>query len=321
MKNCNIFWHKRLHSPPQQKHSRKNNIIHVPKPDSRMLVVNSILSRLAYNEFKDLKNCDWNRLCLGQPNYISKLEEEYCLVAPSFFYDAQPLNDTQAVTWISNPTHTNQKRIHISFRGTESHQDVLSDLDVRQVRLQLLGFDDNLHDIYVHSGFYRQFNVIKHDIFRDVIRQLELDPRITAIYVTGHSLGGALATLCAFELACLLKNKYTSAPSIHCHTFGSPRVGNAQFAEHFANWVDDSWRVANKEDPVPLVPMSFRFNHVDGQAICINDDKTITKMDDIPWYVRLWKSLFSIDVKSPIGDHNCDVYISRLMDITEPSGF
>ena len=50
-------------------------------------------------------------------------------------------------------------------------------------------------------------------------------PLTLAAVVTGHSLGGALATLAAHELVAALKQ---TAPSIHvsCYTFGAPRTGN-----------------------------------------------------------------------------------------------
>ena len=70
------------------------------------------------------------------------------------------------------------------------------------------------------------------------------------VYITGHSLGGALASLTALmvsQLGC-----------IHCVTFGSPRVGDVEFANLFNACVADidsekhfSCRFTTEDDPVP----------------------------------------------------------------------
>ncbi|RVW38708.1 hypothetical protein CK203_077483 [Vitis vinifera] len=50
------------------------------------------------------------------------------------------------------------------------------------------------------------------------------------VYVTGHSLGGALATLLALELSSSQLAK-RGVISVTMYNFGSPRVGNKRFAE------------------------------------------------------------------------------------------
>lgn len=65
------------------------------------------------------------------------------------------------------------------------------------------------------------------------------------VFVTGHSLGGALATLAALHIG-HLKN---CQPIVY--TFASPRVGNSGFARYFEKMVGNSFRIANTEDMVP----------------------------------------------------------------------
>ena len=50
---------------------------------------------------------------------------------------------------------------------------------------------------------------------------------IGSITVTGHSLGGALATVCAVWAP----EQYPLAP-VSLYTFGQPRVGNDEFVSH-----------------------------------------------------------------------------------------
>ena len=71
------------------------------------------------------------------------------------------------------------------------------------------------------------------------------------IWVTGHSLGGALASLASAWLA-----YYNIAPrqNIILYTFGSPRVGDYKYAVQHDQLVNNSWRVVNFDDIVPHLP-------------------------------------------------------------------
>lgn len=71
--------------------------------------------------------------------------------------------------------------------------------------------------------------------------------------VTGHSLGGALATLCAYDVAHLDWKGGKKAPVVAV-TWASPRVGNKAFKESMNEMVASHVRVANKGDIVPTVP-------------------------------------------------------------------
>lgn len=120
-----------------------------------------------------------------------------------------------------------KKQAVIAFRGTQATvtQDVLADLDI------------SAHDIgrgvMVHSGFYSALHE-RTDVVRNKnASQLLLDrldelPEGTQLFVTGHSLGGALATLFTYEVL--------ESPGAHpyrltgLYTFGSPALGNEAFA-------------------------------------------------------------------------------------------
>ena len=118
----------------------------------------------------------------------------------------------------------------------------------------------------VHAGFFRAWtaggfesqvvNAVKQAIKQPIkqkegaISEMELsDDAPPRIYVTGHSLGGALACLAAVELA-----KQIPEAEITCYTFGAPRVGNRAFAKYAEFKVPDTWAVVRLEDPVPRIP-------------------------------------------------------------------
>ncbi|GAB4815923.1 hypothetical protein N2152v2_002969 [Parachlorella kessleri] len=71
------------------------------------------------------------------------------------------------------------------------------------------------------------------------------------VVVTGHSLGGALATLAALELQHHLTTLHDCPPvKVSLYTFGAPRPGNRAFARDFAHRVPDAWDIIHSDDAV-----------------------------------------------------------------------
>lgn len=62
------------------------------------------------------------------------------------------------------------------------------------------------------------------------------------IYVTGHSMGGSIGQLCAYELSCR-EYKRVKKPKISCYTFGQPRVGNVNFSEDYGETCSELFTV------------------------------------------------------------------------------
>ena len=96
----------------------------------------------------------------------------------------------------------------------------------------------------------------------DVVGNLTAQPGgITQFLVLGHSLGGALATLAAAELA--IGNPSGIKDKVVIYTYGSPRVGLLDFAASFDGAVPSSFRIWNILDIVPQFP-TFPYIHVSG---------------------------------------------------------
>lgn len=75
--------------------------------------------------------------------------------------------------------------------------------------------------------------------------------------MTGHSLGAAVATIAAATL-----RKQQPSASIDLFTYGSPRVGNAAFADFVTAQAGAEFRVTHLDDPVPrLPPAEFGYRH------------------------------------------------------------
>lgn len=135
----------------------------------------------------------------------------------------------------------------ISFRGTNSTTDVADDIYVVKRHFLI----QNINCGWVHAGFLNYYTRL-HTLIWDKIKTIPSEK----IIITGHSLGGAAATICALELAILLNKK------VECYTFGSPRVGDKTFASKFNEMVPKSVRVVNRGDIITHVPNLIRFRHV-----------------------------------------------------------
>lgn len=78
------------------------------------------------------------------------------------------------------------------------------------------------------------------------------------IVLTGHSLGGSLATLCALDVVLSLG---VSSKEVVVSTFGSPRIGNGAFRKFYSTLVPTHWRLELAPDMVTRLPL-LMYKHV-----------------------------------------------------------
>jgi hypothetical protein len=99
----------------------------------------------------------------------------------------------------------------------------------------------------VHQGFARSLDLLWDDVLPAVKAQQTASK--LPIVVTGHSKGGALASLAALRL----QHDAALTPAA-VYTYGSARAGNSQFARDFAAKILRDWRFENRNDLVPHLP-------------------------------------------------------------------
>jgi pimeloyl-ACP methyl ester carboxylesterase len=116
---------------------------------------------------------------------------------------------------------------------------------------------------------------------------------VAHVYVCGHSLGGALATLAAADLAGL---QLPGALTIY--TFASPAVGEKTFADWFDGLVPDSYRIYNGPDIVPTLPPSLiGYTHVD-EPFEINSGPSV--VNSVVCHHSLSTYLHTLDASQPL---------------------
>ena len=84
--------------------------------------------------------------------------------------------------------------------------------------------------IRVHSGFYKSYREVRAQVVNELLEKSRLYPQYP-ITILGHSYGGALASLLALDIAKGNLRKLFDPSRVELITFGSPRVGNAAYAE------------------------------------------------------------------------------------------
>ncbi|XP_056172945.1 lipase-like isoform X1 [Syzygium oleosum] len=136
----------------------------------------------------------------------------------------------------------------IAFRGTQEHsiQNWVEDLYWKQHDINYPGMPGAM----VHRGFYYAYHntTIRPGILDAVIRAKDLYGDIN-VMVTGHSMGGAMASFCGLDLVV-----NHEARNVQVLTFGQPRIGNAVFASYYSDRVPNTIRITNGHDIVPHLP-------------------------------------------------------------------
>ena len=136
------------------------------------------------------------------------------------------------------------KGIVLSWRGSSNLNNWISNLSTNMVSYS------KCSNCKVHSGFLNLWNSVKTTVMQNIedLRQLHRD---APLYITGHSLGGALASLSAVDI----HQVYGIIHSLY--TFGKPRVGNKYFSDYYRS-VCLIYRVTHYADIVPHLPTSVQ---------------------------------------------------------------
>lgn len=187
----------------------------------------------------------------------------------------------------------------IYISGTNSRKDFLIDGNFLQVK--------TLTDGRIHEGFLREFESIQADVFDFVLSQHKKTVRIS-----GHSLGGAIATLLAIEFA---KDGF----QVELVTLGCPRVGDCEFVETYERCNIDHVRIVHADDIVPRLP-KLKYRHVCDPLHIDSEGKIIGKVRGFfHWMWFIDEILFADLDGQSIDDHgviNYLIALERFLDTT-----
>ena len=136
--------------------------------------------------------------------------------------------------------------IFVAFRGSENILNWIDNIQVRKIN----PYDNN--KVKVEKGFYKAYQYLKPQLLSK-IKILKYKYKTNMVFLTGHSLGAAIATLFSYDILTNNLDYYLN----YLITFGSPRVGNKFFVESFKNYKFNSYRITHNDDIVPHLPEEF----------------------------------------------------------------
>lgn len=216
----------------------------------------------------------------------------------------------------------------LSFRGTQEIRDWMTNLDMKLRNFTIRRGGKTMLSSYkgrVHTGFFLGWAEIERDVLAQIERWKMKDSTngisrpLPPLLITGHSLGGALATMAA---ASLHENGIQVAG---LYTFGQPRVGDLSFSRQLnANLSGKIFRFVNNNDIVPHVPPPFSlqnpfrfYGHIgavkyfNSKGLLMVNYKALNRALDS--FLSLANNAFKSGLDL-IADHNMSYYISYLDD-------
>ncbi|MCL6512419.1 MAG: lipase family protein [Anaerolineae bacterium] len=154
----------------------------------------------------------------------------------------------------------NSRVVLVVFRGTEGVT-AIKDWITNSKHL-MMDAPDDWGDVKLHKGFYNALSQVYQSV-RSEVRSRRTNNQ--KVFLTGHSLGGALATICAYRF-----QKVGGVPVAGVYVFGAPRVGDIGFANAYNNllkdktfrWVKNLDFASTLPDYAPPPLPTTRYHHV-----------------------------------------------------------
>jgi hypothetical protein len=199
----------------------------------------AITSAITYCPEKEVElwTCHWCKK-LPRMNMLNTFWDRHTSTYCYFAYD------------VENKHHV------LAFEGSQDLRDWLIDFDF----IKLVPYKDH-PTAKVHAGFWHAYTSVRENIHNTIYYN-----NVSRLFITGHSLGGALATLSSLDIS-----ESLSGFELFMVNLGGPRVGNKEYAELYNSQNIEHFRITHGTDPVPhLPPMIFGYYHIDTEVFYPN---------------------------------------------------
>lgn len=178
--------------------------------------------------------------------------------------DSLKMNDFEIVDWIGSHcedlplfeykeclavvmiSHT-RKAIVLAYRGTASSKQLMDEF-LSVILIPKVSVENGKGKVqkYFKKAHDKLYHCVKESMHAQISNYTDYN-----IWITGHSLGGALASISS---ASLLYDEIIKKDKTALYTFGMPRVGDRQYALEHNKLLNNSWRVTHHADPIPHLP-------------------------------------------------------------------
>jgi triacylglycerol lipase len=189
----------------------------------------------------------------------------------------------------------------ITCRGTEPHEwaDIETNLDAVMAVAESVG--------RVHRGFKSEVDRLWPRLEQALVSNTR------PVWFTGHSLGGAMAAICAGR--CRLSFIQSNPRALF--TFGSPRIGNRKYVNHVRL---EYYRFVNNNDIVPQVPPTWAGYRHSGNQVYIDSDgrvgRTVGWRQSTDRWRGFWRSLRKLKLDHFV-DHAIGAYVEAIRNEVE----
>jgi triacylglycerol lipase len=169
------------------------------------------------------------------------------------------------------------------FRGTVTDHEWFHNLLVRLTPYPIPGFGN------VHDGFLQTYTLFQKEI-EETLGGMDSGTRL---FVAGHSLGAALATIALPDIEARM-----GWDAAGLYTYGSPRIGDNAFVAAFnRRFEKESFRIENTSDMVGAIPppapiagkVGGFFSHVETPVAFTVQAEDLVKNHDIGTYISALK--------------------------------
>lgn len=262
----------------------------------------SLLSKMVYNHMPQYELSQTSRIKIIPSdtyllNYINKRTFDLSSVLSDMDFGENFIIENEDLIIIGVKL---RNIIFISVRGTQSFIDGI--VDVKFLRMSGIGDSK----IKLHRGFYKA--VLKE--IDNVVLQLSRFSN-SNVYITGHSLGGAMAAI-LYNILALNKSSFLSAQSLFlksCYTYGMPRYAN----NYATTLLQPTFQIYNPNDVVPVLPPKcFGYNNSrEEYKLLVQKVENITNDGKL----SLLRTIKLFNGKD-IGEHKIEYYVDKLSKIT-----
>jgi predicted lipase len=151
-------------------------------------------------------------------------------------------------------TDTTNKVIVLSFRGSRSVRNFITDIVFPTIPTTICP------TCLASKGFWGSWLEAQKNVLSAIATAKAQYPDYKVV-ATGHSLGGALASLAAGVLR-------SQGTTVDLYTYGAPKIGLESISQYLTNTtMGATYRVTHKNDPVPkLPPALLGFRHISPES-------------------------------------------------------
>ena len=222
----------------------------------------------------------------SKQNYKNTLQKNYLKILSTLFSSKLAIVDLQFLFLSKFDANLQKEVITIVFQGSQELEDWITNISMRST--SFFGKEK------VHHGFYESLK-----LFFKTIDTLQLSTASDQSYalskdidflnenceiiLSGHSLGGAIASL----VGCYFLELGVKEENIQVYTFGAPPIGTKTFCDLYKTRLKE-YRVVNEFDIVPKIENVTSLRHLSEKIELKSNEKEI---------------------------HSCDDYIDNLIDI------